>query len=227
MNHPHGLERHHALAQTSRAHHADSVCCRPAGGLLAGHFTPPLEISRRSRSGAAAGVAADRARILHPARARTAQSHRTVLRDSHGTSSAILFSRTARRLGALQPAVYGPTLHGGVRGRGPQARRSLVVSRRIARGHLLPRHSPALMARCADRHDSQLRAHHRRVGVVLMVGGNLPGVTRTVSISIYDSMQSLDYAAAGKTSLLLLVMSFVILAFTYALQRTVWIRPRQ
>jgi molybdate transport system permease protein len=63
-------------------------------------------------------------------------------------------------------------------------------------------------------------------GVVLMVGGNLPGVTRTVSISIYDAVQSLDYAAASRTSLLLLVVSFVILASTYALQRSVWIRAR-
>jgi len=63
-------------------------------------------------------------------------------------------------------------------------------------------------------------------GVVLMVGGNLPGVTRTVSISIYDSVQSLDYAAASQTSLLLLVISFVILAMTYGLQRSVWIKPR-
>jgi molybdate transport system permease protein len=63
-------------------------------------------------------------------------------------------------------------------------------------------------------------------GVVLMVGGNLPGVTRTVSISIYDSVQSLDYAAASRTSLLLLVVSFAILVSTYALQRTVWIKPR-
>ena len=45
-------------------------------------------------------------------------------------------------------------------------------------------------------------------GVVLMVGGNLPGVTRTVSISIYDAVQSLDYAAASRTSLLLLIVSF-------------------
>lgn len=59
-------------------------------------------------------------------------------------------------------------------------------------------------------------------GVVLMVGGNLPGVTRTVSISIYDSMQSLNYAAAGNTSLLLLVMSFLVLAATYTLQRNIW-----
>ena len=48
-------------------------------------------------------------------------------------------------------------------------------------------------------------------GVVLMVGGNLPGVTRTVSISIYDAVQALDYAAASRTSLLLLIVSFVIL----------------
>lgn len=63
-------------------------------------------------------------------------------------------------------------------------------------------------------------------GVVLMVGGNLPGVTRTVSISIYDAVQSLDYEAASRTSLLLLIVSFVILASTYSLQRTVWVRPR-
>ena len=60
-------------------------------------------------------------------------------------------------------------------------------------------------------------------GVVLMVGGNLPGVTRTVSISIYDAVQSLDYGAASRTSLLLLAVSFVILTVTYSLQRRVWI----
>jgi molybdate transport system permease protein len=63
-------------------------------------------------------------------------------------------------------------------------------------------------------------------GVVLMVGGNLPGTTRTVSISIYDSVQSLDYAAAARTSLLLLVVSFLILATTYSLQRAAWVKPR-
>ena len=63
-------------------------------------------------------------------------------------------------------------------------------------------------------------------GVVLMVGGNLPGATRTVSISIYDAVQSLDYASASRTSLLLLVVSFAILTFVYALQRSVWIKPQ-
>jgi len=63
-------------------------------------------------------------------------------------------------------------------------------------------------------------------GVVLMVGGNLPGETRTVSISIYDAVQSLDYASAARTSALLLVVSFAILVSTYSLQRTAWVRPR-
>ena len=59
-------------------------------------------------------------------------------------------------------------------------------------------------------------------GVVLMVGGNISGVTRTVSISIYDSVQALDYQAASDTAFFLLVVSFAILAATYALQRSVW-----
>ncbi len=59
-------------------------------------------------------------------------------------------------------------------------------------------------------------------GVVLMVGGNLEGRTRTASISIYDAVQALDYTSAGNTALLLLVFSFLVLALTYGLQRRVW-----
>lgn len=55
-------------------------------------------------------------------------------------------------------------------------------------------------------------------GVVLMVGGNIAGVTRTVSISIYDSVQAMDYASAGWTAGLLLLASFFFLSITYALQ---------
>src|SRR5499425_3899333 len=49
-------------------------------------------------------------------------------------------------------------------------------------------------------------------GVVLMVGGNLPGVTRTLSIDIYDQVQSLNYAAANKTALVLILIAFVLLS---------------
>ena len=56
-------------------------------------------------------------------------------------------------------------------------------------------------------------------GVVLMVGGNLAGETRTLAISIYDAVEQLDYATAGRTSLLLLGVSFAVLVVTYGLQR--------
>ena len=59
-------------------------------------------------------------------------------------------------------------------------------------------------------------------GVVLMIGGNRPGVTRTVSVAIYDSVQALDYATAAQTSAFLLAVSFAILAITYRTQKTVW-----
>jgi molybdate transport system permease protein len=58
-------------------------------------------------------------------------------------------------------------------------------------------------------------------GVVYMLGGNIPGKTRTLSVSIYDSVQSLDYATAGHTSLVLVVFAFIVLCVTYALQRRV------
>ena len=60
-------------------------------------------------------------------------------------------------------------------------------------------------------------------GVVLMVGGNLPGITRTVSIDIYDRVQALDYTGAHQTALLLLVVSFVVLSVVYGVNRRVWL----
>jgi molybdate transport system permease protein len=56
-------------------------------------------------------------------------------------------------------------------------------------------------------------------GVVLMVGGNIPGVTRTVSIDIYDQVQASNYAAANAMALLLLVFCFAVLAVVYGLNR--------
>jgi len=59
-------------------------------------------------------------------------------------------------------------------------------------------------------------------GVVLMVGGNLAGITRTVSIDIYDRVQALDYAGAHQTALFLLVISFVVLSLVYGVNRRIW-----
>ena len=59
-------------------------------------------------------------------------------------------------------------------------------------------------------------------GVVLMVGGNIPGVTETISIAIFDNVQSLNYAAANRMALLLMAFSFLTLSITYSLNRGVW-----
>jgi molybdate transport system permease protein len=59
-------------------------------------------------------------------------------------------------------------------------------------------------------------------GVVLMVGGNIPGITRTVSIDIYDQVQATNYSAANQTALVLLAISFVALSLVYAWNRKVW-----
>src|SRR5687768_18291803 len=56
-------------------------------------------------------------------------------------------------------------------------------------------------------------------GVVLMVGGNIPGLTRTIALAIYDDVQALDYAAANEASLMLLLFAVAALSVTYALQR--------
>jgi molybdate transport system permease protein len=56
-------------------------------------------------------------------------------------------------------------------------------------------------------------------GVVLMVGGNIPGETRVASIAIYDHVESLNYAAAHRMSLLLLGFAFVVLFGMYLFNR--------
>ncbi len=56
-------------------------------------------------------------------------------------------------------------------------------------------------------------------GVVLMIGGNLPGETRVASIAIFEHVESLDYGAAHELSLVLLLLSFVLLLSIYGLNR--------
>jgi molybdate transport system permease protein len=56
-------------------------------------------------------------------------------------------------------------------------------------------------------------------GVVLMVGGNIPGVTRTVSIDIYDQVEAANYASANAMALLLLLFCLAVLTVVYGLNR--------
>jgi len=52
-------------------------------------------------------------------------------------------------------------------------------------------------------------------GVVLMLGGNIPGATRTLSIALYDQVQEFNYAAANRTAAVLLAFSLVTLVLVY------------
>ena len=56
-------------------------------------------------------------------------------------------------------------------------------------------------------------------GVVLMVGGNIPGRTQVVSIAIYEKVETIDYAAAHVLSAILLALSFGVLLLVYTLNR--------
>jgi len=56
-------------------------------------------------------------------------------------------------------------------------------------------------------------------GMVLMVGGNMPGKTRVASVAIYDEVQSLNFDAANKYALVLFIVSFLLLVFIYSINR--------
>ncbi len=87
---------------------------------------------------------------------------------------------------------------------------------------LLPNVKPALLA------GAVLSFAHTmgEFGVVLMIGGSLPGVTRVASIAVYDEVASLNYAAANFYSLTLLVFCFAILLVTYGLGRRIGLLSR-
>jgi len=62
-------------------------------------------------------------------------------------------------------------------------------------------------------------------GVILMIGGNIPGVTRVASIAIYDEVESLNYAAAHFYALVLFIVTFAVLLMVYLVNRRLS-RPR-
>jgi len=85
---------------------------------------------------------------------------------------------------------------------------------------LLPNMKPALLAAIV------LSFAHTigEFGVVLMIGGNIPGVTKVASIAIYDAVESLDYGAANFYAMVLFLISFSILLVVYVMNKK-WVRP--
>ncbi len=104
-------------------------------------------------------------------------------------------------------------------GRGPAPRRGLVVPRRSRWRSFLTITAP--LGRAGILTATALTFAHTlgEFGVVLMLGGNIPGVTQTLSTVIYDQVQALDYASANRTALLLVGVSFGALCLTYTVSR--------
>jgi molybdate transport system permease protein len=84
---------------------------------------------------------------------------------------------------------------------------------------LLPNIKPALLS------GAVLSFAHTvgEFGVILMIGGNIPGVTKVASIAIYDEVESLNYAAANFYALVLFAVSFAILLAVYVLNKK-WLK---
>lgn len=80
---------------------------------------------------------------------------------------------------------------------------------------LLPNMKPGILAGCI------LSFAHTvgEFGVVLMVGGNIPGETRMASIAIYDRVEALDYATAHQYAFVLFAITFAILLIVYVVNR--------
>ena len=108
---------------------------------------------------------------------------------------------------------------GGGRRRAPEARVELVDEERL---RPLPRPLVALPLSARGFLTAAVLTFTHTLGefgVVLMVGGNIPGETRVLSIAIYDHVESLRYAEAHTLAAGLLIFSFVVLWAVYTLDR--------
>ncbi len=97
-----------------------------------------------------------------------------------------------------------------------EAARTLGASRlKILFSVLLPNLKPSLLSGIV------LAFAHTvgEFGVVLMIGGNIPGVTKVASIAIYDEVEALDYAAANVYAGVLFVLSFTVLLTVYIINK--------
>ena len=64
-------------------------------------------------------------------------------------------------------------------------------------------------------------------GVILMIGGNIPGVTQVASIAVYDHVEAMEYSQAHVLSAIMLVMSLLVLTIVYGLNRKMEIKTRE
>src|SRR6202171_1455058 len=161
-----------------------SFCRGRAPGLLAPLFAMALEILAGGGCSFTACLAANRVGILHVTGHGAAWSARKIVAYGVWAWTRVHICRLGDRVGAVQLAVWGATVD----------RKLLDASAVLGAGRIrtfrrviLPLSVPGIVTALVLSFAHTLG----EFGVVLMVGGNLAGVTRTVSIDIYDRVQSL------------------------------------
>jgi len=216
-----GLERHRAQLAPIDSDNAVVVDSWLATRFLASLLPMALEVFLRSRRNLAHCPAPDRPGLLRAHCDRSAQPDRTGICGDHRARPSLFIPRASYRLGAVQSAICSAALYSRNFDGRPTSDRSVGVSWKRLAGNVPPGDIAVSLARDSG---MVLSFAHTlgEFGVVLMIGGDLAGVTRTISISIFDQVQALDYGAANLTSLALLLFSFLVLAITYGLQRRVF-----
>ena len=140
---------------------------------------------------------------------------------SSATGSPLTFSFAGLVIGLvpLLAAVHGAAAASRVRGRGPRPDGGGGEPARAALDAFFTVAAP--MAGRGFLTATVLTFAHTigEFGVVLMVGGNIPGRTKVVSIQIYEHVETINYAAAHSLSAILLVFSFTVLLAVYTLNR--------
>ena len=153
----------------------------------------------------------------------TAQSAGTRLAGTYRTHPGVHLRRPGDRLDPVQFSVCGAALRSLVFGGGSPAGGGVADTGRFPDQDILPDYFASVLSGLVTGIALSFAHTMGEFGVVLMVGGNIPGVTRTVSIDIYDKVQAVNYSGANATALVLLAISFVTLAIVYGLNRRVWI----
>ena len=208
--------------QVGCAHGADPLDCGTAHRLLGQFFALAVEVYCGVGGGTAVGAATDRAWVLYSGCDRSAQPLGRFYNELVGhplpfTFEGLLLASILYSLPfAVQPFAAAFEQ---VDRRLIEASWTLGVSKLNTFFKLIMPLSKAGLVTGAVLSFAHTMGEF---GVVLMVGGNLEGETRTVSIDIYDEVQALNYAGAAKTALFLLVVSYAVLLLVYAVNRNVW-----
>src|ERR1017187_8915095 len=200
-------------ARACGGHHRHPRRRRPTPRPLAEHVEEGGRPGRRDPRGAAPRASTDRDRVLPSYRLFARPSAGQLVGAADRTFARVHLLRPRHRIRDLLPALCRAAIPGRAAERAAGASRRLRCPRRPH----LPLASRGIAAGLTLGFAHTLG----EFGVVLMIGGAIPGVTKVASIALYDEVQNLDYSKAHAFAALLLIISFALILPTTYLRRRV------